>query len=74
MKGLIKVIQVTELVKQILKMMREAGLEEEACMTSMTNLKTEEQQKKMLEFLKEHPTATNRQVILKTKEIIENRK
>ena len=55
-------------------MMREAGLEEEACMTSMTNLKTEEQQKKMLEFLKEHPTATNRQVILKTKEIIENRK
>ena len=64
-------IEVTPLVKEVLRLMREAGVVEDACMTSMTNLKTEEQQKEMLEFLKEHPTATNRQVMLKTKEIVE---
>ncbi len=60
----------TELQKQVATMMKKAGIAVDACTTAMSNLKTEEQQKKMLNYLQENPTATNRQMMLKVKEII----
>jgi hypothetical protein len=52
-------------------LMGRAGVELDCCMKAMGYLKTEEQQKEMLSFLQKNPTATNRQVMFKTKEIIE---
>lgn len=54
--------------------MRDAGIEKEAGLAVITNLETVEEQEEMLRFMQQNPTATNRQAVLKTKEIIENRK
>ena len=62
----------TELQIQIVELMAIAGIEEECCERVMEYLETEEQQKQMLKFMKEHPTATNNQVATKTIEIIKN--
>ena len=63
----------TELQREIATLMKRAGVVMEACERSMSYLETEEQQQMMLEFLKKNPTATNLQVMYKTKEIIESR-
>ena len=54
--------------------MRDAGVEKEAGLAVITNLETVEEQEEMLRFMQQNPTATNRQAVLKTKEIIERRK
>lgn len=64
----------TELQKKIVILMRDAGIEKEAGLAVITNLETVEEQEEMLRFMQQNPTATNRQAVLKTKEIIENRK
>ena len=60
----------TKLQKEIATLMKEVGVVMEACQRAMSYLETEEQQKEMLKFLQENPTATNLQVMYKTKEII----
>lgn len=60
----------TELQIEIAFLMGRAGIVLDACQRVMSYLETEEQQKKMLEFLMENPTATNLQVAYKTQEII----
>ena len=65
----------TELQKRIVILMRDtAGVEKEAGLAVITNLETVEEQEEMLRFMQQNPTATNRQAVLKTKEIIERRK
>lgn len=62
----------TTLEKEIVVLMKTIGISREACITIMCNIKTEVQQEKMLTFLQEHPTATNRQAVIEAKRIIEN--
>lgn len=64
----------TELQKRIVILMRDAGVEKEAGLAVITNLETVEEQEEMLRFMQQNPTATNRQAVLKTREIIERRK
>ena len=59
----------TQLQKELVNRMQMAGVIEECYMRVIEYLETKEQQKKMLEYLKQNPTASNRQVALKTKEI-----
>lgn len=62
----------TELQKRIVILMRDAGIEKEAGLVVITTLETVEEQEEMLEFLQQHPTTTNRQAVMKAKEIIQN--
>lgn len=62
----------TELQKRIVILMRDAGIEKEAGLVVITNLETVKEQEEMLEFLQQHPTTTNRQAVMKAKEIIQN--
>ena len=61
----------TELQREIATLMKVAGVKVEACQRAMSWLKTEEQQVEMLKFLEKNPMATNLEVMIKTKEIIE---
>lgn len=64
----------TQLQKELIHLMKKAGVVVECCETVIGHLEAEEEQQQMLEFLLANPTATNRQVAMKTKELIEKRK
>ena len=61
----------TKLQRKIVRLMKIAGVELEACQCSMSWLETKKQQKEMLNYLIKNPTASSLEVIVKTKEIIE---
>ena len=62
----------TTLEKEIVLLMKQIGISKDACIMIMNNIKTEIQQKKMLTFLQQNPTATNRQAVLEAKRIMDN--
>ena len=64
-----KACPLTELQRQIVILMKQAKIEIVACAAMIRILKTKQQQKKMLNFLQENPTATYEQMQLQLKEI-----
>lgn len=63
-------IEATEIMEKIMDLMIQIGISKEAGSVVVTNLKTEEEQKEMLQFLQENPTATNRQTIMELDRIL----
>jgi len=57
----------TILEKEIVVLMKKIGISKDACITIMSNIRTEEQQREMLMFLQKNPTATNRQAVIEAK-------
>lgn len=63
----------TALQKDIVLLMKQIGISKDACITIMSNIRTEKQQKEMLIFLQENPTATNRQAVIQAKKFISDK-
>lgn len=63
-------IQTTQTVRELMDLMIKAGLEKEVGTIIVTNLKTEAQQKAMIDYLKEDIRRTNTQAMQQLKKII----
>lgn len=67
-------IEITETVEKLLQLMHQIGLAKETALIIGTNLKTEEQQKKMINYLLEYKDImTDHQAIQHCKKILLNR-
>ena len=66
-------IEITETIDKLIQLLWQAGISKDAALAIATNMKTKEQQMKMIEFLTKNPTATNRQAITEAKKIIDNK-
>ena len=62
-------IEVTEIIKELINKMMIAGIPKEYTMAIVTNLKTKQQQKEMLDYMKRNPTANAIEVSKKANQI-----